>query len=122
MDLRPHDRGVRAPQRPRGPAARADRRSHGRLARAFGPGPETPPWASEALKDGCLLYAVHEGEDRVTVIENWSDRASLDAHSAGPALEAIGAEIAEALTAPLDVAVLQPVPVGEPGKDRLPQT
>ncbi|MFI0790817.1 putative quinol monooxygenase [Streptomyces lydicus] len=71
---------------------------------------------------GCLLYAVHEGEDRVTVVENWSDRASLDAHSAGPALEAIGPEIAEALAAPLDVAVLQSVPVGEPGKDRLPQT
>ncbi|MFF8313981.1 putative quinol monooxygenase [Streptomyces lydicus] len=71
---------------------------------------------------GCLLYAVHAGEDRVTVIENWFDQASLDAHSAGPALEAIGAEIAEALAAPVDVAVLQPVPVGEPGKDRLPQS
>ncbi|MEU9119020.1 putative quinol monooxygenase [Streptomyces sp. NPDC048506] len=71
---------------------------------------------------GCLLYAAHAGDDRVTVIENWADQASLDAHSAGPALEALGAEIAEALAAPLDIAVLQPVPAGEPGKDRLPNT
>lgn len=71
---------------------------------------------------GCLLYAVHAGDDRVTVIENWADQASLDAHSAGPALAALGAEIAEALAAPLDVAVVEPVPSGELGKDRLPNT
>ncbi|MFD8549615.1 putative quinol monooxygenase [Streptomyces sp. NPDC059649] len=71
---------------------------------------------------GCLLYAVHAGDDRVTVIENWADQAALDAHSAGPALEALGAEIAEALAAPVDVAVVEPVPSGELGKDRLPNT
>ncbi|MFE0380201.1 putative quinol monooxygenase [Streptomyces inhibens] len=71
---------------------------------------------------GCLLYAVHASEDRVTVVENWVDHACLDAHSAGPALEALGAEIAEALASPVDVAVLEPVPAGEPGKGRLPNT
>src|SRR4051794_27051269 len=32
MDLRPHDRGIRAPQRARRPVARNDRRDDGRLA------------------------------------------------------------------------------------------
>ncbi|MFJ9412291.1 putative quinol monooxygenase [Streptomyces sp. NPDC101393] len=69
---------------------------------------------------GCLLYAAHAGEDRVIVVENWADQATLDAHSAGPALAALGAEIAEALAAPVDVAVVEAVPAGEPGKGALP--
>ncbi|ARF59113.1 putative quinol monooxygenase [Streptomyces gilvosporeus] len=71
---------------------------------------------------GCLLYAAHAGEDRVTVVENWADQAALDAHSAGPVLAALGGEIADALAGPMDVAVLEPVPAGEPEKGQLPNT
>ncbi|AJC53076.1 MULTISPECIES: putative quinol monooxygenase [Streptomyces] len=71
---------------------------------------------------GCLLYAAHAGEDRVTVVENWADQAALDAHSSGPVLATLGGEIADALDGPMDVAVLEPVPAGEPDKGRLPNT
>ncbi|GGV19937.1 hypothetical protein GCM10010260_69960 [Streptomyces filipinensis] len=71
---------------------------------------------------GCLLYAVHAGEDRVTVVENWADQAALDAHSAGAALAALGGEIAGELAGPTDVAVLEPVPTGDPDKGLLPTT
>ncbi|MET9077871.1 putative quinol monooxygenase [Streptomyces sp. NPDC004232] len=78
--------------------------------------------AAVHAEPGCLLYAAHAGEDRVTVVENWADQAALDAHSAGPVLAALGGEIADALAGPTDVAVLEPVPAGEPEKGQLPNT
>lgn len=69
---------------------------------------------------GCVLYAVHTAPDRVVIVENWADRAALDAHSAGAALAAIGAETAELLTGPPDVAVLDAVPTGAPTRGLLP--
>ncbi|MBD0689913.1 putative quinol monooxygenase [Streptomyces sp. CBMA123] len=65
---------------------------------------------------GCELYAVHAGPDRVTVVEKWSDQATLDAHSAGAPLAALGAVLAAALAEPADVAVLDAFPAGEPAK------
>ncbi|GAB7034819.1 hypothetical protein AB0G35_09605 [Streptomyces sp. NPDC021749] len=47
-------------------------------------------------------------------------RASVRSPQKAPA--ALGAEIAEAPAAPLDVAVVEPVPSGELGTDRLPNT
>ncbi|MFD7668003.1 putative quinol monooxygenase [Streptomyces sp. NPDC059788] len=70
-------------------------------------------------EDGCLLYAVHAGEDRVVVVENWADGAALDAHSRGAALTAIAAGVTGLLAAPMDVAVLDAVPMGDPGKSTL---
>ncbi|MEU8976227.1 putative quinol monooxygenase [Streptomyces monashensis] len=78
--------------------------------------------AAVHAEPGCLLYAAHAGDDRVTVVENWADQAALDAHSAGPVLAALGGEIADALAGPGDVAVLEPVPAGEPEKGQLPNT
>ncbi|MFB6881425.1 putative quinol monooxygenase [Streptomyces noursei] len=71
---------------------------------------------------GCLLYATHAGRDRITVIEHWADQAALDAHSAGPVVAALGKEIADALAAPIDVALMKPVPAGDPDKGQLPNT
>ncbi|MGW2372060.1 MULTISPECIES: putative quinol monooxygenase [Kitasatospora] len=65
---------------------------------------------------GCELYAVHAGPDRVTVVEKWTDQASLDAHSAGASLAAIAAAIGDTLAEPLDVAVMQPFPAGDAAK------
>ncbi|GGU76486.1 antibiotic biosynthesis monooxygenase [Streptomyces albospinus] len=78
--------------------------------------------AAVHAEPGCLLYAVHAGDDRVVVVENWADQAALDAHSAGPALAKLGAEMADALAGPADVAVLEPVPAGAPDKGQLPHT
>ncbi|WP_407554224.1 putative quinol monooxygenase [Streptomyces sp. Pv4-95] len=65
---------------------------------------------------GCLLYAAHSGDDRVTIVEHWTDQAALDAHSAGPAMAALIGDITDAMAAPVDVAVLDPVPAGDPAK------
>ncbi|MET9297107.1 putative quinol monooxygenase [Streptomyces sp. NPDC003077] len=70
-------------------------------------------------EDGCLLYAVHSGPDRVVVVENWADGAALDAHSRGPALAAIAAGVSDLLAEPMDVAVLEPVAMGDPAKSTL---
>ncbi|MFI8458705.1 putative quinol monooxygenase [Kitasatospora sp. NPDC085464] len=70
-------------------------------------------------EDGCELYAVHAGPDRVTVVEKWADQAALDAHSAGDTLVAIAAAITDALAEPLDVAVMDPYPAGDEAKGLL---
>ena len=61
---------------------------------------------------GCLLYALHEGEDRLVMIEKWASADALAAHSRGAAL----AELTQALDGrtegPLDVQILQPHPAG----------
>ncbi|UNO43031.1 putative quinol monooxygenase [Streptomyces sp. MST-110588] len=70
-------------------------------------------------ENGCLLYAVHTGPDRLVVVENWSDAATLDAHSRGAALTAIAAGVSDLLAEPMDVAVLDAVPMGDPEKSTL---
>jgi quinol monooxygenase YgiN len=61
---------------------------------------------------GCLLYALHEGEDRLVMIEKWASADALAVHSRGPAL----AELTQALDGRtegrLDVQILQPHPAG----------
>ncbi|WP_431043752.1 putative quinol monooxygenase [Streptomyces sp. P1-3] len=64
-------------------------------------------------ENGCQLYAVHAGADRVTVVEKWADQASLDAHSEGQALGAIATAITDALAEPLDIAVMEAFPAGD---------
>ena len=65
---------------------------------------------------GRLLHAAHSGDDRVTTVEHWADRATLDAHSAGPAMAALIEDITDAMAAPVDVAVPEPAPAGDPAK------
>ncbi|MFF2076275.1 putative quinol monooxygenase [Kitasatospora sp. NPDC058162] len=67
-------------------------------------------------EDGCQLYAVHAGPDRITVVEKWADQAALDAHSTGAPLAALGPALADALAEPADVAVLDAFPAGDPTK------
>lgn len=61
---------------------------------------------------GCELYALHEGDDRLVMIEKWADEAALRTHSAAPALAELGAALAGRLTQALDVQVLRPHPAG----------
>ncbi|TJZ54153.1 antibiotic biosynthesis monooxygenase [Streptomyces piniterrae] len=67
-------------------------------------------------ENGCQLYAVHAGADRVVVVEKWADQASLDAHSQGQALGAIATAITDALAEPLDIAVMDAFPTGDTTK------
>jgi quinol monooxygenase YgiN len=68
-----------------------------------------------AEDEGCELYALHEGRDRLVMIEKWASRDALKAHETGAALTAAGPKLAGKLSAPVDVQVLQPHPAGVAG-------
>jgi quinol monooxygenase YgiN len=61
---------------------------------------------------GCQLYALHESEDRLVMVEKWTDEAALELHRGAPALAELGATLRGKLTQGLDVQVLLPHPAG----------
>jgi quinol monooxygenase YgiN len=68
---------------------------------------------------GVELYALNEGKDRLVMIEKYeSDEAFAD-HGRSPALADLVAALAGKLTGKLDVQVLTPHPVGDPGRGAL---
>ena len=72
-----------------------------------------------AQDDGCLLYALHEGDDRLVFVEKWTSTEALAEHSRGAALvelhEALNGRLAEAT----EVQVLRPHPAGTPAQGTL---
>jgi quinol monooxygenase YgiN len=40
---------------------------------------------------GCELYALHEGDGHLVMIEKWTSQEALDAHLTGPAIAAVRA-------------------------------
>ena len=68
--------------------------------------------AAVHTEDGCEFYALHEGEDRLVVIEKWSSMDAATVHSTAPALAKLGPSLAGKLAAPLDVQHLTPHPAG----------
>ncbi len=71
---------------------------------------------------GCELYAAHleQGGDTVVMVERWTTRADLEAHSKGAAIARLN-ELNEGLRAgPAEVLVLDPVPLGDERKGALP--
>ena len=69
-----------------------------------------------AHDDGCLLYALHEGDDRLVMVEKWSSAEALAEHSRGPALAELNEALRGRLEEGLDVQVLRPHPAGTPGQ------
>jgi quinol monooxygenase YgiN len=63
-------------------------------------------------EDGCELYALHEGEDRLVVVEKWASQEALDIHSAAPALRELGPRLKGRTVGRPDVQVLTPHPAG----------
>jgi quinol monooxygenase YgiN len=61
---------------------------------------------------GCELYALHEGEERLMMIEKWASPEALETHSHGAALTALAAQLDGLLSSPPDVQVLTAHPVG----------
>jgi quinol monooxygenase YgiN len=61
---------------------------------------------------GCHLYALHEGDDRLVMIEKWESQDALDSHSAGPAVAELGPQLAGKLVTAPDLQVLRPHPAG----------
>ncbi|MBI4940352.1 MAG: antibiotic biosynthesis monooxygenase [Actinobacteria bacterium] len=67
-------------------------------------------------EDGCELYALHEKDDRLVMIEQWSSAEALAVHSKGAALAELGPRLAGKVTAAPEVVVLTAVPAGDPVK------
>ena len=72
-----------------------------------------------AEEDGCLLYALHEGADRLVMIEKYASDESVAAHVAGAGLAALRDALDGKLSAPMEVQVLSPHPAGSPVKGAL---
>jgi quinol monooxygenase YgiN len=62
--------------------------------------------------EGCELYALHEGDDRLVMIEKWTSPEALDAHARGPALVELNGRLDGLLVRPTEVRVLRPHPAG----------
>jgi quinol monooxygenase YgiN len=67
-----------------------------------------------AHDDGCLLYALNEGDDRLVMVEKWTSAEALAEHSRGPALAELNEALNGRLEGDLDVQVLRPHPAGTP--------
>jgi quinol monooxygenase YgiN len=68
---------------------------------------------------GCLLYALHEADDRLVMIEKWASQDALDAHSRGTALAELGPALAGKTEGRSDIQVLCPRPAGTPEQGTL---
>ena len=70
-------------------------------------------------EDGCELYALHQAEDRLIMVEKWASREALATHSKGAALAGMNPKLAGKVAGRPEVIVLDAVPAGEPGKGAL---
>ena len=68
--------------------------------------------AVQSDDQGCELYALHEGEDRLVMIEKWTTAEALATHGQGAALQALNRAFAGKLASEPDVQVLHPHPAG----------
>jgi len=68
--------------------------------------------AVHANDDGCLLYALHEGDDRLVMVEKWSSGEALARHGRGGAIADLAKSLDGLVEGATDVQVLQPHPAG----------
>jgi quinol monooxygenase YgiN len=61
---------------------------------------------------GCELYALHEADDRLVMIEKWASQDALDAHGKGTALRELNKTLAGKVAGAPDLRVLRPHPAG----------
>jgi quinol monooxygenase YgiN len=61
---------------------------------------------------GCELYALHEGKDRLVMVEKWTSEEALRAHGRSLALADMNTRIAGMLIGDVDVQVMAPHPAG----------
>ena len=70
-------------------------------------------------EDGCELYALHESDDRLVLIEKWTSPEALAAHAAAAALADLRGELNDLVTGDLDIQVMNPHPAGVPKRGAL---
>ena len=68
---------------------------------------------------GCELYALHEGPDRLVMIEKYASEDAVADHRKGAGLAGLAAALKGKLSAPLDVQILAPHPAGAQSKGAL---
>ncbi|HTJ34815.1 MAG TPA: antibiotic biosynthesis monooxygenase [Dactylosporangium sp.] len=68
---------------------------------------------------GVDLYALHEGPDRLVMIEKYESEAAMSAHGEGPVLAGLLSALQGKLRGTLDVQVLEPHPAGAADKGAL---
>jgi quinol monooxygenase YgiN len=68
---------------------------------------------------GCELYALHEGDDRLVMIEKYASQDAMDQHIKGAGLAGLRVALAGKLSSPIDVQVLVPHPAGSKDKGAL---
>lgn len=61
---------------------------------------------------GCELYALHEADDRLVMIEKWASQDALDAHGKGAALRELNQTLAGKVTGRPELVSLRPRPAG----------
>jgi quinol monooxygenase YgiN len=75
--------------------------------------------AVHAQDDGCLLYALHESDGRLVMVEKWASPEALAVHACGPALAELNQALDGRTEGQLDVQILQPHPAGTPEQGTL---
>lgn len=65
---------------------------------------------------GVELYALHEGPDRLVMIEKYESQEARSEHAKRPALAELLSTLEGKLSSGLDVQVLRPHPFGDPQK------
>jgi quinol monooxygenase YgiN len=68
--------------------------------------------AVHANDEGCELYSLQEGDDRLVMIEKWASADAIRAHSKSPALLTLVERLEGKLVSPMDVQMLRPHPAG----------
>lgn len=68
---------------------------------------------------GCQLYALHESRDAFVMVEQWADKDALMAHGAAEPFRTLSAALDGKLAEPMDLKLLQPVPLGTAEQGRL---
>jgi quinol monooxygenase YgiN len=67
-------------------------------------------------EDGCEVYALHRGKDRLVLVEKWRDMAALDAHGSGANLKSLNQKLKGLVAGAPDVQILEAVPAGDLAK------
>lgn len=72
-----------------------------------------------AEEPGCELYALHEGRDRLVMIEKYASEDAVAEHRKGAGLAGLIAALEGKLSSPMDVQILAPHPAGTASKGAL---
>lgn len=62
--------------------------------------------------EGCLLYARHDADDCLVMIEKWVSAEALDAHGRGPALVELGTRLVGKTIGDTEVQKMRALPAG----------